>query len=442
MENAHRPLIKNSDSGQVMVFIAVGFVLLMGIVALAIDGGMLFSDRRHAQNAADASALAGGSAAAYYMRVNGENYTTFLCGASSVENVQHAAEHEAINLAGQNDYLLDADLSDDHGVNAVCEIQDMGGYEDKHIDVITRIVSDTSTNFAHLFYSGPLRNQVEAVARVYPPAPLGFGKAIIALDESPCSGNTNGVIFSGSSTTTISGGGVFSNGCLTGNGANFNVSVTGGSVGYAGGSTGTLSNISPSPEKIAAPLPDFSTEVVEPSCAGLPARTVPKHGDASLQPGIYDEIQWSVGNLTLEPGLYCIAGKNGVSVQGGSLVGDGVTIFLQTGGMTVNGAVSPVDLRAPLGAPDPTPAVAGILVYLAHGNDSIVKINGNSTSFYLGTIYAPDGALYFSGDAGTNPTFNTQLIGKSVEVSGGALIDINFIDDENFVKPPYLDLLQ
>ena len=144
----------------------------------------------------------------------------------------------------------------------------------------------------------------------------------------------------------------------------------------------------------------------------------------------------------LNPGLYCISGSKGMNIQGGSLIGDGVTIFLQTGGVTVNGAVTPVDLRAPVESPDPSPAVPGILMYMALGNSSQIKINGNSTSFYLGTVYAPDGELFFSGSAGTNPTFNTQLIGNKVEVSGGALIDINFSDDENYENPPYMDLLQ
>ncbi len=44
--------------------------------------------------------------------------------------------------------------------------------------------------------------------------------------------------------------------------------------------------------------------------------------------------------------------------------------------------------------------------------------------------------------SGTDPTFNTQLIGNNVEVSGGATIDINFNDEENYEKPPYMDLLK
>ena len=442
MRREQSAIFRKSESGQVMAFLAICFVAILGISALAIDGGMVYADRRHAQYAADAASLAGGSGAAYYMRVNNVNYNAFICGTKGANLTGDAAELAAINSAVFNDYILDADISDNHGVTVKCEITDMGSHDDKHLDVITKVTRDTETNFAHLIFPGPLRNQVEAVVRIYPPAPLAFGKAIIALNEDACSGNKNGVIFSGSSTTEVTGGGVWSNGCLTGNGTGFTVDVFSGGVGYAGTSTGTLTNIHPSPQHIPSKLPHYSTEVNEPVCSGLPNKTVPKSGDAILQPGIYDEIKWTGGVLTMSPGLYCISGSKGLDIQGGSLAGDGVTIYLQTGGATINGNVDPVDLRAPVESPDPSPAVPGILIYMAHGNSSTISITGNSTSFYLGTVYAPDGDLYFSGASGTNPTFNTQLIGNNVEVSGGALIDINFNDDDNFEKPPYLDLLQ
>jgi hypothetical protein len=174
----------------------------------------------------------------------------------------------------------------------------------------------------------------------------------------------------------------------------------------------------------------------------LPYRTAPNNGDVTIVPGIYDEIKRTGGALSMNPGLYCITGSKGLDVNGGSLHGNGVTIFLQTGDVTINGNVSPVDIRAPEEAPDPSPALPGILIYLANGNSNTVSVTGNSTSFYLGTVYAPDGDLYFSGDSGTNPTFNTQLIGNNVEVSGGATIDINFNDDENYENPPYMDMLK
>jgi hypothetical protein len=440
MKNSIQIKKHRGEEGQVLAFLAVVMVVLLGFTALALDGGMLFSDRRDAQNAADSASLAGGSAAAYYMRTNNINYNAFICGTIGTLSTEASAEIEAINRAASNDYIIDNDFSDHHGVNVTCEIIDMGSHKDKHFDITTKITRDTTTNFAQLVYDGPLRNEVEAVTRVYPPAPLAYGKAIIALNESACSGSSNGIVFSGTSTTTVTGGGVWSNGCLTGNGSSFNVTVNDGGVGFAGSSTGTLTNINPAPGYIPSVIPEFSTIVAEPDCSGLPNRTVPNSGDATLEPGIYNKIKWTGGALSLNPGLYCITGSQGLNMNGGGVQGDGVTIFLSTGGVTINGNVSPVDLRAPEETPDPTPAIPGILFYLANGNSSTISITGNSTSFYLGTVYAPDGDLYFSGASGTNPTFNTQLIGNNVEVSGGATIDINFNDDENYEKPPYLDM--
>lgn len=433
-----------SERGQVIVILSIAIVGLLGFAALALDGGMLYSDRRHAQNAADTSSLAGATSAAIFMRVNDEDYKydNFFC--YSDPSLKTLAESEAItagiNRAASNDYTIDSDISDHHGVTTECISEDKGSYIDKHFDVITQITRETTSNFAHLVFSGTLTNEVEAIARVYPPAPLGFGHAIVSLNNSPCSGNQNGVIFSGSSETQITGGGVWSNGCLTGNGSEFTVNVDDGDVGYAGESTGTLGNISPPPQHHPNEIPSFATKAQPPDCSGLPNRKAPHGKSATLKPGIYDRIQWTSGDLTLESGLYCITGSQGVTVNGGSLTGIGVTIYLENGGMTVDGNVEPVDLEAPPESPDPSPAIPGMLIFLAPGNTNTVKLTGNSDSFYLGAIYAPDGDIYISGTSDTNPTFNTQLIAENVEVSGGASIDINFLDEENYMKPPVLDL--
>jgi hypothetical protein len=47
------------ERGQSLVFVAIVLVGMFGILALAVDGGMTYSNRRSAQNAADAGALAG-----------------------------------------------------------------------------------------------------------------------------------------------------------------------------------------------------------------------------------------------------------------------------------------------------------------------------------------------------------------------------------------------
>ena len=60
---------KTSERGQALILIVFGIAALFGIAGLAVDGGSLYADRRRAQNAADAAALAGALA-----RVNGENW--------------------------------------------------------------------------------------------------------------------------------------------------------------------------------------------------------------------------------------------------------------------------------------------------------------------------------------------------------------------------------
>ncbi|HET9907159.1 MAG TPA: pilus assembly protein TadG-related protein, partial [Anaerolineales bacterium] len=49
----------HSERGQALIILALAAIGIFGIVGLAIDGSAKFSDRRHAQNAADSAALAG-----------------------------------------------------------------------------------------------------------------------------------------------------------------------------------------------------------------------------------------------------------------------------------------------------------------------------------------------------------------------------------------------
>src|SRR5690349_14560465 len=52
-------IIKASEKGQALIIITLAAIGLFAFAALAIDGSMAFSNKRHAQNAADTSALAG-----------------------------------------------------------------------------------------------------------------------------------------------------------------------------------------------------------------------------------------------------------------------------------------------------------------------------------------------------------------------------------------------
>lgn len=52
-------LRQNPERGQTLVIFALAIVVIIGFVALTIDVGLAFQDRRHFQNTADAAALAG-----------------------------------------------------------------------------------------------------------------------------------------------------------------------------------------------------------------------------------------------------------------------------------------------------------------------------------------------------------------------------------------------
>jgi hypothetical protein len=51
-------LHNSSENGQALIIITLAAIGLFGFTALAIDGGMVFSDRRHSQNASDTAAFA------------------------------------------------------------------------------------------------------------------------------------------------------------------------------------------------------------------------------------------------------------------------------------------------------------------------------------------------------------------------------------------------
>jgi hypothetical protein len=55
-----------SERGQTLVFVVIGFLVFVAILALVIDGGNAYAAKRQAQNAADAGALAGATAMCKY----------------------------------------------------------------------------------------------------------------------------------------------------------------------------------------------------------------------------------------------------------------------------------------------------------------------------------------------------------------------------------------
>ncbi len=76
-----------SERGQAIILIALSIVGLLGLVALAVDGGNAYSERRRAQNAADTTVLDAALA-----KLRGQNlYTEGLARAASNKYVDSDA---------------------------------------------------------------------------------------------------------------------------------------------------------------------------------------------------------------------------------------------------------------------------------------------------------------------------------------------------------------
>jgi hypothetical protein len=458
-----------TESGQAIVLLVISIVVLLGFTALAIDGGMLYSDRRRAKNAADTAALAGAGQAASTLQIEQLSYQNWNC-ATVLSKIATFAPSQAINRADSNGYVIDVvemiDVSnvvgdtntipDGNFVQFKCE--DESGYpvSTRYVDVRTGITAETETSFAHLLYSGPLQNYVESAVRVATPPNFGAGFALLALNEEACQGGQNGMIFSGRAEVTIQDGSAYTNCCLYGNGNRFAVTTTGGgSVGYYDDDgtvcdpTGTLTNIT-SITPGDGIYEDLGLEY--PNCGGAGSYTnqvIDGETWRVYSPGSYTSISSSpTYNIKMLPGLYCLTGSpNAFTINGSDLWAHGVTIFVQNGGVTVAGN-GRLEMSAPctsydtLNNPDagncadpadpyPDPALPYILLYMNDGNTSPVALEGTSDSFYAGTIYSPDGTVVLRGTSDTT-TFETQIVALNIEVTGSGIVNINFDDSNTF----------
>jgi hypothetical protein len=404
----------SNERGQVLILLVLGFAVLLGFAALAIDGGMLYSDRRYAQNAADASSLAGGGQGALDLANFGVTYENWDCSSNTMAMVEQDAIGTAIDSADSNGYSIDDDISDNAGVTTSCNAVDNGSWVDKYMDITSYISATTKTAFAHFVFSGPLRNHVETVTRIRPSSPLVFGNAIVALNPASCSGQQNGAGFHGNTDLDVSGGGIFSNGCLRMDG-DPDVDVTDGDIHYVDECV-KCGGFDPPPDQAGDTLPPDSYAVPRPKCDDPDAHNV-------------SHLSGDIG-----PGLYCLTGD--LRLGGGdTLNGEGVTIYLVNGGININGnAVVTISAPDPQTNPNPKPALPGILFYLDADNHSDVTINGNSDSHYVGIIYAPGSDVYMTG-TGDTTAFQTQVIGWNVEFGGDAETFVEYDAQRSYHRP-------
>ncbi len=403
-------LPQNRERGQVFILLMIGLVGLIGCAVLAIDGGMVLADRRQAQNAADTAALAGA-----YAELRGQAVAT-------------AAQARAADNGFDNNRTTNwVDVHQPPIDGPAANLPDKNNY------IQVKIKAKVDTSLAHLVFPSTLYNQVEAVVHLIPgeTGPLFNGNALVSLAPTGC----KRIWSHGGPKTKLVGGGIFVNSnnptCALETDGNPGEIET-PSLTVVGGMLDPqdVATVDPGPADLHA-----ADEAIDwPPALPITAPTCPtaavKNG-SHLSPGAWTGSFPPAGVETLDPGVYCIDGDFSMSGNR-SISGTEVFLYIKNGhGLTINGTVT-VNLSAPTSGD-----YKGYLFFFdpqgfagAIPNGSEVKLNGTSSSSFVGTIYAPTRAVTLTG-TGNTETYHSQVIGYNVTLGGNADLGLNYTASEN-----------
>ena len=433
-----------SESGQVLIIIALAAIGIFGIVALAIDGTAKFSDRRHAQNAADSAALAGALAL-----VDGQ--TTEINGVPVwVLN--------ALDIALENGYD-DNHVSNDvwvyrcHAVDPASPV-DCGPYNGNSDYVQAVIQSHVNTYFARVLGINETVNTVHAVTYAKKRGPFYDGNLIVALNPNPCSGGNGNVQLGGSSAVTLSGGGAFVNSGGSGCGMEQGGScptIAGGSLGSPGDGNINLDGCpglpAPSTNQAPYPFPPEMPEEPDECDVSNPGSFSSNSGTqtTTLSPGRFNEFPPKSGggltvydNMVMNPGIYCVNDVIKLVDQHLILTGHDVTIYIRPGyDIDIQGGTITLD------APDTGP-YAGYLMIIDSdftGQVPDCHINGASSNTYIGTIFAPYCDLIVNG--GNDLTsYTSQFVAYTVAILGNADTELYYDVNHSAQNQPKIGLMR
>ena len=424
---------RKHEKGQTIIILAFAIVALIGFAALAIDGGRILSDRRHAQNAADTSALAAALA-----KIQGNDYVT-------------AGQDRATSNGYDNDTdsTVEVHLCSETGVT--CPSLPAGAIPSEYIQV--KITSIVPTTFARVLGRDQVTNIVEAVAKATPPITTAWfdGKAMVST-MTGCKGdqagdNNNPFTVGGNGTTIVNDSGIFVNSscsvAFVDNG-NSNLVTTDQGVCVVGGLATGINGVTPPPTGHCGTQIDinqYNLPKPDSYCTNPGSITDVGGGIYEASPGYFNKTGNQTfpdvspaGTLKLQKGVYCL--YNGISLNATWEIttdlngnnafdsdSEGVLFYVPSGDVTFNGG-STLKVHA-INSNDFPTSLRNYLFYVPLSNKANVTITGNSGSNYTGTVLAPASHCVLDGSSSTF-SLDTQLICYDTTITGGGHIDITY----------------
>jgi hypothetical protein len=410
-------------SGAVTAWVVVCLSVIVGILALGMDGGRMMEERRAAQAAADAAALAAAN----------DLYNNYqLHHGTDPKGTARAA---ALASAAANGYSNDGTSS-----SVTVNIPPLAGpFTGKSGCVEVVIQSNLAGTFSAVFTRGPLAVRGRGVAEGKP-KDIGLillqstgsaltmsGSASLQVMNAPIVTNSSStLVYSLAGTTSVS--------------AQYH-DLAAATLAASAQVTGTVNTgvaVLPDPLK-ALPNPNSAgnllTQILN-LVTGVLGALLP----VTIQPGVYDgglSIP-SNANVTLAPGVYDLNGGGLTVGSGATLSGDGVVIY-NSGGASA-GSINIAAGASVRLTPPTSGAYQGISIYQDPGLTNTLSLSTSGSLQITGLVYAPSASVQINVNIGTSATLGGGYIVNDLTVAGTGTVVI----DHGSVQPrvPQIGLIE
>jgi hypothetical protein len=438
-----------NQRGQALVLIALAIVGLVGFTALAIDGGNVFSDRRHSQNASDTASLA----AALAITRNETNWKDLGYQRALANGYDPSDGVTAIDV-----YMCNELPQTVNGFTLTCVGKGLPANADPAEYVYVHIKSRVKLFFAPVIGWREVINNTDAVAHAKKVEETAMfpGYAIVST-MMDCPSSPPPFVVDGNSGTTIVDAGILVNSNCDGSpkpaydqGGSSHVDTdTGVCVVGAARSTDT----DPLPTTDCSPINVNKYTLPNPTCSHEGTIQRRTNGDWEATPGLYgrnfnfdsiDDVNPAGGTIRLQKGIYCF--YDGIDLQSTWTItsdldgrgtfdpdSEGVLFFVPQGDVLFNGSTT-IDIHAVSTTADDFPErFVNVLIYVPPTNNpSTLNITGANGSQYTGTILAPASEITLNGGSGT-VGLNSQIIGYAVKITGSGTLDIQYNAVDNLI---------
>lgn len=468
---------RNTEQGQAIVIIALAIFALFGLVALALDGGQTFSDRRHAQSAVDAAGFA--ASLAYHKDV----------GTAPLYKAFDRLDSNGYKYVAADVVVIPKGLSytDENNTMTVeatpLNVPDCsGGYGVKYLVTLTTTVH---TWFAPVIGITELHNTVSSSSMACKITsetnPLATTKtSVMSCSTDGCNGASDTNIFKdGSSTLKLFGGGLYNNSndpkCLNIKNGELTIypfdypdhpltvppAVCANLMSVSPKLGTTIKVITYVEPCTAANSVQYDKEPLE--CPAGPVESISKECDDLDQyppveaddPVLVDGDTASPGRYgdfppnkvtKLNPGLYCIKKSFGVN-QG--LTGDGVTFYLEPGVDLSWTGSDPIHLYAATNSDpaitsstDTNGAYYGLLIFSPDSETKqTLNMAGGPATYLQGTILASSALCAIAGNPDiSEPPQCVQFICDTWKNTGNNDLSIKY-DLSCLYNPPVVEIV-